>query len=91
MPRELSPCGSMAAARRHWRNGEDPCDACREAELEYQRARKGSEPFRPAACGTVSGYRRHRRDGEQACVECRAANAETARGYRARRAAEQAA
>lgn len=91
MPRELSPCGSMAAARRHWRNGEDPCDACREAELEYQRAKRGSQPFRPAVCGTVGGYRRHLRETGQACADCKAANAKAAREYNAQRAARQAA
>lgn len=42
------PCGTSAAFRRHKRNGEDPCDACdqaekkRQAELYQQRkARKG--------------------------------------------------
>lgn len=91
MARELKPCGTFAAARRHWRNGEDPCDACREAELEYQRARLGYKPFKAAACGTVSGYRRHWRNGEQACPECNAANAEATRKYKARRAMGEAA
>jgi len=84
MARELKPCGTMAAARRHWRHGEELCEPCREAELEYQRGRTGAKPFRPAACGTVGGYRRHRRAGEQACAECLAANAEAARKYKAR-------
>lgn len=81
------PCGTMAAARRHYRNGEKPCDACREAELQYQRERKGSKPFRAAQCGTVGGYRRHLKAKERACPECRAANAANMREYLARRAA----
>jgi hypothetical protein len=81
----------MAAARRHWRDGVEPCDACRQAELEYQRGRHGWKPFQPATCGTVSGYRRHRRDGETACRQCKAANAAAARKYKARRTAKQAA
>lgn len=88
MTRQLKPCGTMAAARRHWRHGEELCDACRKAELEYQRARHGWQPARTAACGTVSGYRRHRRKGEQACPDCLAANAKAARDYKARRAAK---
>ncbi len=31
-PRELQPCGTAAAARRHWRNGEQLDEACRRAE-----------------------------------------------------------
>jgi len=91
MSRELKPCGTMAAARRHWRDGEEPCAPCREAELRYQRNRTGAKPFQPATCGTVSGYRRHLRSGEAACRECKAANAKNMREYKARRSAEQAA
>lgn len=36
-PRELEPCGTRAAATRHRRAGEPLCDACIEAEREYQR------------------------------------------------------
>lgn len=32
MARSLAPCGTLAAARRHRRNGEPLCDACREAQ-----------------------------------------------------------
>lgn len=28
--RQLEPCGTLAAHRRHQRNGERPCDACRD-------------------------------------------------------------
>lgn len=40
------PCGTVAAYRRHQRNGEPPCDACRKANADYQRAyqqRRSSE------------------------------------------------
>ena len=30
------PCGTPAAFRRHKRNGEEPCDACGQAEKERQ-------------------------------------------------------
>lgn len=94
MARELKPCGTPAAARRHWRLGEELCDACREADRQYQRDRRGGGPFRPAPCGTLGGYRKHRRNGEQACAECKAANAKAMREYLAQRrqaAAERAA
>lgn len=39
------PCGTVAAFRRHKRAGEEPCDACKQAERERQaelyRRRKG--------------------------------------------------
>lgn len=31
-PREIAPCGTVAAWRRHIRGGERPCAACREAK-----------------------------------------------------------
>ncbi len=41
------PCGTVAAYRRHGRNGEEPCEACRQAERERQaelyRRRKAGE------------------------------------------------
>ena len=36
-PRQPKPCGTRAAAARHRRNGEEPCDACLEAERTYNR------------------------------------------------------
>jgi hypothetical protein len=38
-PRALAPHGSKAAARRHYRNGEKPCDACSAA------SRADSDPY----------------------------------------------
>ena len=39
MARPVSqPCGTYAAARRHQRNGEPLCDACREALRAHQAA-----------------------------------------------------
>jgi hypothetical protein len=69
----LKPCGTSAAYRRHLRDGQDPCDACREAE--NLRTRKG-RPKRPEpVCGTRRGYDLHRRNGEEPCASCRMANA----------------
>jgi hypothetical protein len=41
------PCGTSAAARRHHRNNEPLCRACREAEI--QRWRKQNKPKRSRA------------------------------------------
>ena len=38
--RQLAPCGTKAAALRHWRHGETPCDACRKANAADKQARK---------------------------------------------------
>lgn len=42
-PRELKPCGTPAAARRHQYHGEDLDDACRDAERTRDRDRKRAE------------------------------------------------
>ena len=39
MARELKPCGTAAAARRHRRSGEPLCDACRQAERDQKNNR----------------------------------------------------
>lgn len=40
LARELKPCGTSAAARRHRRNGEELCDECRVAVRDEKNARK---------------------------------------------------
>ena len=35
-PRDLQPCGTVAAARRHQRAGEPLCEACRTAWTSHQ-------------------------------------------------------
>lgn len=42
IPRRLwiEPCGTPAAARRHHRNKEPLCFACREAEIHYKRRQR---------------------------------------------------
>lgn len=47
----VQPCGTPAAFRRHYRNGQKPCQACREAFNLYQqrvtderRRRKEAKP-----------------------------------------------
>lgn len=39
MGRQLKPCGTEAAYKRHKRNGEAPCDACARAHRDGQRGR----------------------------------------------------
>ena len=39
--REPAPCGTEAAARRHWRNGEPIDDACRHAARRARSQRAG--------------------------------------------------
>jgi hypothetical protein len=41
MPRELKPCGTPAAYRRHLRNDEDPCDDCKQAHADAENERNG--------------------------------------------------
>ncbi len=57
MARELAPCGTPAAARRHWRNGEPLDDACLQASRREKADRKG---FRD---GAQSAARRETRNG----------------------------
>lgn len=75
MTRALAPHGTYAAFQRHMYHAEDPCQPCRDASSEYQRARRGSDGQhrRVAECGTESGYNRHRRNGETVCDPCQEA------------------
>lgn len=74
--RELHPCGTPAAYRRHQRAGETPCEDCQQARRDYVRRRYGNarpESARKPAppCGTPAAYQRHRRYGEEACRPCK--------------------
>jgi hypothetical protein len=83
MPRKaIKPCGTKAAARRHQRRGERPCEPCLEAQRGGPR-----QPARVARCGTPSGYNRHRRLREPACRPCLDANAEVTAHYQGKGAA----
>jgi len=77
-----TPCPSEQGYRRHLYHGEQPCDGCRQAHLEYGRERReaprsttgvhvGEQPLGPGECGTIRGYRWHRKAGEPTCQECR--------------------
>jgi hypothetical protein len=84
MPRQLKPCGTPAAYRRHLRHGQEPCDDCREAE--YARNRVGPRPLQP--CGTAAGAYRHRRAGEPVCEPCHTAERTYQNTWRANRHAK---
>jgi hypothetical protein len=71
--RKHKPCGTHAAAIRHYERGETLCEPCRQAKSEYEKARRLKFPKPPrkiAECGTYTGYARHRRQGEKACRPC---------------------
>ena len=71
--RELMPCGTKAAYRRHLRNGEDIDPEC----AATQRGRYSSPRLVPEvrpACGTRSGYAWHTQHHEVPCPECTAAD-----------------
>lgn len=76
-PAASFPCGTERAYRKHLRNGEATCTACRAAHRRYMNGPKPSEP-RQARCGTRAGYTRHRRRDEKPCAACTEAN----RAYR---------
>lgn len=48
-------CGTYAAYQRHIRRGEEPDDACRAAQREYQREYRAKTPFRAVADRRQSG------------------------------------
>ena len=80
MSRELQPCGTRAAYQRHIRSGEEPCEACREANRT-----RGREEWRKRnaqSCGTYAAYQRHVKAGERTCAACRWAKAEYMARYR---------
>lgn len=52
MPRELQPCGTYPAYRRHIRNGEDPCDLCKQANRDYKNRRNSTDPNPGTFAGT---------------------------------------
>lgn len=84
-PRKSQPCGTRAAAQRHYSRGEPMCEPCRLAKLAYEKQIRDRAPKkeRPVAkCGTYTGYARHRRLGEKACRPCLEAWNERGRGQR---------
>lgn len=49
MAKELQPCGTVAAARRHQRAGEPVCDECQQAIRDEKNGRKDAERSESAA------------------------------------------
>ena len=58
MSRTLSPCGTIAARRRHNKQGQT-CETC-----------KAGPPTPLQPCGTPAAWRRHRAHGETPCDAC---------------------
>lgn len=75
-PRELAPCGTKPAYRRHVRNGEDIDSVCAAAKERKFRPLLVSVPVpevhRPD-CGTRSGYEWHTEHHEDPCTACTSA------------------
>lgn len=54
MTRELKPCGTTAAYRRHLRNGEDPCGVCLDANARgKQDSKSRSQEARSAEVRSI--------------------------------------
>jgi len=72
----LQPCGTAAAAQRHYARGEKPCEECRQARNRYRQQLAITGPTRQSQpCGTYAASRRHYRRGEKPCEPCRRAAA----------------
>jgi hypothetical protein len=89
MARELRPCGTPAAYRRHVYHGEVPCKACADADRKDSRERMrkrrgggGPKPLQP--CGTPAAYQRHHRRNQKPCQACSAAWSAYMAAYKAR-------
>lgn len=68
--RELVPCGTLTAHRRHLRRGEPIDEACREAKSSSYRVPRPPLPEERPECGTRSGYRWHVAHHEIPCQPC---------------------
>lgn len=85
MPRELIPCPSEAAYRRHLARGEPVDEGCQQAHNEHNAKYRhpvsttgvhiGERPLGPGECGTLRGYRWHRKAAEPQCQPCKDAQA----------------
>ncbi|WAC65157.1 hypothetical protein OVA14_07085 [Agrococcus sp. SL85] len=67
---ELAPCGTTAAYRRHERNGEQPCQACRTAHADARRQRE--QDRRVASITSVAGTPAVHYDGDAIVLACSA-------------------
>lgn len=85
-PRNLEPCGTDPAYRRHLRHGEEPCRPCRDAHATA--GRHGLPRRSLIACGSPAAYKRHLRQPETPCQSCCDARAAEESGRRERRRQE---
>ena len=83
-------CGTLAGARWHYRQKQQPCPPCLKAAADYQRRRRAKaapKPVKQRPCGTTAAYQRHIREGEPPCGPCvKASNARSRRAYQQRKA-----
>ena len=81
-PNRVATCGTKTGYNHHYRQGENPCDACREAHNAQRRASRAAHragvPSRSLVpCGQYGAYLRHKRNNEDLCDACQ----EAARTY----------
>lgn len=87
--RKLSPCGTLAAYRRHLKNREVPCEPCSEASRIYTRRRRGiADPLPLQPHGTHAAFARHYAARTIACDDCWAAERAYQRDAKRRRRAQ---
>lgn len=67
--RELAPCGTVAALRRHERNGETPCQPCREAGRRYKQD-ANARAKRAAPVTSITGTPVVHYDGNTIVLAC---------------------
>ena len=70
MSRNLKPCGTLAAYKRHQRNGEVPCYACLDARNDV-----GLAPYRRAILAAAVYTGQPRRGTQRATQNARLAGA----------------
>ena len=89
--RDLKPCGTEAAYKRHLFYREIPCDDCLTAHREYLRTWRNADPIKRGRvlqpCGTLSAYERHKRRKEPMDDACKQARRDYQRELRARKKA----
>lgn len=88
-PRQLKPCGTIAAYERHRKYDEPICADCQKAKFEYDQSRRTPKPPREIPCPSAAGYQMHRRRGETPCEGCRAAHSKANKESRQRRFSNQ--
>ena len=63
--------GTWARYMKHYRDGEEPCAACRRTATEHRKKYDKPKPKRRLKpCGTWAAYTRHIANGEVPCEPC---------------------